>query len=931
MPITRHFLDSRRPGLLAAVDFLFEQYKEGNTLNLERVIVVVPGRRAGRRLLELLLERARDQQLTSIPPQIVTIGTFPEKLYEARRPFANDSTQLLAWVAALRESEPTILEEIFPDAPEHDDSTGWLPFASVLWSLHRELAADGLDFGDVARLGLGLEGFSEQPRWRALQRIQQAYLVVLDELELWDIQTARLYAIEQQECRTDLDVVLLGTVDMNRALRKLLDLVGERVTALIHAPEDWAERFDSHGCLNPKAWENSTIPLRDDQVCMADDPADQAVRVLRQIAVYNGRYGVDEIAIGVPDEAVVPHLQSEFEKFGVSARWPVGRQLSQSAPYRLLTALGRYLTARRSDEWSALLRHPDIHDWLRRRQVDGDWLSELDAYRAKYLATTLRREQLVRHTEYRNLARAHEEIETLLKNLPSDELREPADWADPLAGILRQVYRDDVRHRDDTMDQITIKACGQVADGLGQLRQLPARVVPAMRVCDAITVLLEILAGGTIAAPVRPEALEMLGWLELPLDDAPALIVTSVNDGIVPTCRIGDLFLPDALREHLGIEDNLRRYARDAYALEILLRTREDLLLVVGRRDVEGNPLLPSRLLLATDQEQIAHRLLNLYGSADDPQPRLIGSAFQTERNESDFDVPHPKPLSEPIESMTVTGFSSFLRCPYRFYLAHVLKLQRVDDRAEELDALQFGSLIHDALNAWGKSDVRDSLKADKIRERLFDALNDEQKRWPEGSLPAAFRVQLRQMQARLSAFAAWQANWAGEGWRVVHTEIDAVEGHAKFPVDGQAMKLRGRIDRIDQHNDGRWAIFDYKSSTKANRPETDHRQGAEWVNLQLPLYRHIAATLDVTGDVSLGYIALPKDPKKAGGLIAKWTQDDLMAADDVARWVIREIRDENFWPPKPTPKFAEDYASICMDHVFEQPQYVATQQPGAE
>lgn len=66
--------------------------------------------------------------------------------------------------------------------------------------------------------------------------------------------------------------------------------------------------------------------------------------------------------------------------------------------------------------------------------------------------------------------------------------------------------------------------------------------------------------------PVPPEptsdAVELLGWLELPLDDTQAAIVTSFNEGFVPTSLNSDLFLPNGLRRRLGLNDNARRYAR---------------------------------------------------------------------------------------------------------------------------------------------------------------------------------------------------------------------------------------------------------------------------------------------------------------------------------------------------------------------------------
>ena len=73
-----------------------------------------------------------------------------------------------------------------------------------------------------------------------------------------------------------------------------------------------------------------------------------------------------------------------------------------------------------------------------------------------------------------------------------------------------------------------------------------------------------------------------------------------------------DAFLPNGLRRQLGMMDNAQRYARDMYALQVMLRTREHVRIVVGKSDANGDPLTPSRLLMACDLAQLPDRVLHL-------------------------------------------------------------------------------------------------------------------------------------------------------------------------------------------------------------------------------------------------------------------------------------------------------------------------------
>ncbi len=113
-----------------------------------------------------------------------------------------------------------------------------------------------------------------------------------------------------------------------------------------------------------------------------------------------------------------------------------------------------------------------------------------------------------------------------------------------------------------------------------------------------------------------------------------------------------------------------------------------------------------------------------------------------------------------------------------------------------------------------------------------------------------------------------------------------------RWPVDDAFIHLRGRIDRIDQHDSGQYAILDYKSSEEGKSPRAVHASGSgrgpvgveHWCDLQLPLYRHLAAELGLQGEPKLGFITLPRDLANTGFRIADWTRQELTTADEAAR-----------------------------------------------
>jgi hypothetical protein len=150
-----------------------------------------------------------------------------------------------------------------------------------------------------------------------------------------------------------------------------------------------------------------------------------------------------------------------------------------------------------------------------------------------------------------------------------------------------------------------------------------------------------------------------------------------------------------------------------------------------------------------------------------------------------------------------------------------------------------------------------------------------------------------------------------GEGWRVVGVECGTPQEGAGFDVDGEPIRLTGRIDRIDYHPDRRaWALFDYKTGDRARSPDETHRAGKSneryWTDLQLPLYHHLLPAVrddegrlpraqGEPGPIQLGYIVLPRDLDGVGPLVAGWSDEELRDADGCARDVVRLLRENAF------------------------------------
>jgi ATP-dependent helicase/nuclease subunit B len=910
----RIFFDWSEPMLPQAAAYLLAKQRASAVADLSQTIVVTNVSSAGRRLLELLVQQAEAAGLMLMPPTITTVGALPEMLYRPKWPFADAFVQRLAWAEALKRTPSEVLQQVVPHPPAASDDRGWLELGQLFRGQHIELAADRLNFEDVVARGAELSEFPEADRWRAMGAVQLEYHKLLDSLELWDRQTARLVALEKREYGADRDVVVIGAVDLNRTMRAILDAVGERVSIFVHAPERLADRFDSHGCLQIAAWENAEISIDDETIQYAGGPADQAEALAQTLAGYDGRYAAEEITVGLPNEGLASQVERRLAEAGIATRWIGGKTTGETGPLRLLTAIADYLEFGRFQEFAALVRHPDIYDAIARRMHGRCYLMALDEYANEHLGGRAEGEESLGWL-------GDQAVRELLAALPRENLPLSA-WQATLRKLLLAVYDKRIFDRRSEADRLALSAARAVAAAMEALAGVPEKLSIAAPAAQILRWVHREIADDPIPPEEGEPAVQLMGWLELALDDAPALVVTSFNEGFVPSSRVADAFLPDRLRSRLGLDDNSRRYARDAYAASVLVHSRRDLTFIVGRRDREGNSLAPSRLLFAVKDEMLAARATASFGEA--PATRrggVVATSRASDKKWLGFPPLAPSPTDRRFESLAVSDFKNYLRCPYRFYLQRVLGLEPLSDDVSELDGRSFGNLAHAVLDAFGLDERRHSTDPAELRA-LFDALLEKEALARFGRTQAAsIRLQTAQLKARLAAFANKQAERSSEGWRIeaVERPFDGDDEAARLIVDDSPIGLRGRIDRVDFHpREGR-AIFDYKTGDAGDGPEKSHRKQGQWIDLQLPLYRHVGIGMGMDpARLKVGYILLGRKLDKIKFEPAPWGAADFAEAERTAQEVVRGIRQHVFWPPtKLDSKDRDDYSPITQHRRF--------------
>ncbi|MDP2481135.1 MAG: PD-(D/E)XK nuclease family protein [Candidatus Palauibacterales bacterium] len=906
--IERVFLTWDRPALPAVARFLAERFAEDGALALGGVLVALPAARAGRRLTELLIEEGAARGLVLTPPDTRTTGQLPEWLYDSDQLLAGRLLARSAWAAVLRSLAPERRARVFPAPPEPADVAGWMDLAAVVQDLHEVTAAEGVTFEDVARACRRGPGFDDSSRWEVLADAQRSYHRQLAALDRVDRDAARWLAVERGPVESEREIVLVGVVEMPAVLRDLLrrlDETGARVTAIVHAPPDRGEAFDELGCVLPEVWGRREIDIPDEGISVVGRPPAQADEVVRRLSGPGERLGPDQVTLGVPDPELVPYLEQRLRMFGIPHRNAAGTPIERTDPYRLLAAAAAYLGDHRYPAFAGLLRHPDVA----RRLGVPDLLERADRHYRVHLPARVDAGRRGGRPAAEGQGRIPDDLDSLLGLGRLRGRRTVSEWMPAILALLARVYDGRVLDRSRPGDRRLVEACEILRDAAAGWARVHADLdVP----CDAPAAMRLLLSEVERASvPPMPDrsAVELLGWLELHLDDAPALVLTGLDESHVPGSVNADLFLPDALRSRLGLVDNARRYARDVYLLSAMLASRDEVHFVVGRSTAEGDPVRPSRLLLATSGATLARRVRRLFGEPPGPAARLPRPGVEAAPRSAFRAPPEPTIRAAPRDHLRVTDFRLLLVRPYQFALARLLELEELEDRSRELDGLGFGTLAHDVLHSFGASEAARSEDPDLVRSALDEVLDRVSgDRFGATALPAV-RLQVEQLRLRLRTFGAWHVERVRAGWETAAVEVSTPGTGAPLVVDGEPLPITGRIDRIDRNvRSGEWAILDYKTSAVPSSPDATHRSGRgasrRWVDLQLPLYRHLLPAMVAAGEVPaalaatgttvrLGYVNVSREGTEAS--MASWTEDELASADEAARACVRLLRAGTF------------------------------------
>lgn len=821
----------------------------------------------------------------------------PMKALLPKGPLASRSDREAAWGLVLQKTERSRMEHLFPKGEVLEGEQAILSTAGMLCDLCDLLAEGGI----TPLLPRIPEVCSEdEERWMEIAPLYRLYLDELKRHTLWDPNEARIKAWENPPGDTRA-LVIACIPDLPEAARRRAAALLEQgipVKVLVWKPEGldesggsgesggWGGGFDAWGRPDAREWIDSEIQISPRQIVMAKDPAEEASLALDFLAEAGGDHA---LVLGDPDLA--PAFQAEVLRRGGSPYLPEGEPLARTEAAVVAAGWIDFRRERSLRTLRRLLETPRFAGWIGSRcGLSHERLLEAcDALTLKLLAETF------------------PEAPIPPGGIEGASRADVTAFQKAIAGVLAMGPRDLVAEiwKKDPAEEV-LEVCEECSPVLSSWPDpLKAREASIVRA----------LARLKSFGSSMPGDLEISGWLEAPWSEARRLVLCGCVEGRVPASKDGHPFLPDHKRRELGVPDNAARRARDSYLLGCLTRARKEFRCSFSKFGPDGSPSIPSALLMRCPQEELPSRVSALFGKS------LEASAPPLREHDWRWSLPR---RAEPLDKISVTDFASYLQCPFRFYLKKRMNLREHDPEQREMDAMQFGSLVHRVLERYGRETPLLSDQGEIASVVLADLEREVRERFGTDPSPAV-RVQVEAARVRLLSFARVQAEQAAAGWKILETER---KSSGDLVIGG--IPLTGKIDRIEVNGD-RVRVLDYKTQTTRKPPEEVHLQPVSralfpeaettlrgkqkaWVDLQLPLYRRVAGKLYPGKTIETAYFVLAADPEESEVLDFPLDEELIASSTACAEEVASRISRGVYWPPQQMPESWEDPLGVFLE-----------------
>lgn len=325
---------------------------------------------------------------------------------------------------------------------------------------------------------------------------------------------------------------------------------------------------------------------------------------------------------------------------------------------------------------------------------------------------------------------------------------------------------------------------------------------------------LEIVRNETLDFQGEPlEGLQIMGMLESRVLDFETVILTSVNEGILPSGKSNNSFIPFDLKKYYKLPTYKEKDAVYTYHFYRLLQRAKNVYLVYNTEPdvLEGGE--KSRLLtqLLTDENKLSDITEIIAAPEINPTVRGLETIAKDE-GLMDLIKGHAS------KGFSPTSLSNYIRNPIDFYKRNLLGIDDILEVEETVANNTFGTIVHDTLEDLYKPYLNTYLEESFLQEMKkkikTTVIGHFAKSFAEGDITRgknliAFNVVVRYIENFLKMELAEVKQ---HKIKILGVE-EKLRMNITVPGLDFPVVLKGKLDRIDE-KDGLIRIIDYKTGT---------------------------------------------------------------------------------------------------------------------
>jgi len=306
------------------------------------------------------------------------------------------------------------------------------------------------------------------------------------------------------------------------------------------------------------------------------------------------------------------------------------------------------------------------------------------------------------------------------------------------------------------------------------------------------------------------QGLQIMGMLESRVLDFETVIISSVNEGILPSGKSNNSFIPYDVKIESGLPVYKEKDAIYTYHFYRLLQRAKNIYIVYNTEPDVLNGGEKSRFITQLEIEDI-HNLKQFIVAQKTPiiKTHLI-SVSKTEA------------IISKIEATALKGFSpssltNYIRNPIDFYYQKILGIKELDEVEETVAANTLGTVVHNTLEDFYKPLIGEFLSVEAINIMQANIAKTVtlhfKNEYKEGDITKGKNLIIYEISKRyISNFLKKEVDSLKQGNSIKIIRIEAdLNVTLKFTELSFPVTLTGKVDRIDEFN-GVTRIIDYKT-----------------------------------------------------------------------------------------------------------------------